>query len=250
MAKVWINDYEVQALADLIREYKKSNETFLPVEMESELRTLLNNTGGGGNELPNWYDYFTNISFAGATFPAGTDVVIDLPRWNGSIVSFNGAKGMRSIKIKTPFLEGAMTAANYFAYTNTYTGEDVLETIDLSETRTIFTSIQNFVPWRKSLVSIIGEIELSNVTSTSNAFSGCYELKDIRFVKNCINRGVSFSYSSKLSPESVQSIIDGLVDLTGKDALTITFHSDVLVTTEQREQALAKNWNIAGGKTE
>lgn len=249
MAKVCIEDYEIQGIADAIREKSENKEGLLPSEMP---QAILDIPTDGSLELPFWYDYFTNVSFANAIFPTGTDIVVDLQRWNGGIVSFNKAVGMKSIKIKTPFSDASMTAANYFTYFNTNTDEDVLETIDLSETTTKFTSLQNFVPWRKKLVTIIGELDVAGSTSMSNAFSGCYELKDIRFAKGSIDRSLSFSYSSKLSTESVKSIINGLANLfeLDKDTQKITFHDDVSVTAEQRQDALDNGWVVEGGTTE
>ena len=77
-------------------------------------------------------------------------------------------------------------------------------------------------------------------------FSVCSSLKNISFVAGCIKKSISFS-QSPLTDESIQSIIDGLADLTGQTAQTITFHSDVKnkLTEEQIASATSKNWNIA-----
>lgn len=73
----------------------------------------------------------------------------------------------------------------------------------------------------------------------------CTELVEIRF-EGKIGKAVTFTHSSKLSTESVDSIIAALMDLTGQTTQTITFHSTVIakLTTEQLNAITAKNWSI------
>ena len=97
-----------------------------------------------------------------------------------------------------------------------------------------------------NLITIL-PLDTSNGTNFSNMFFNCSNLENIAFVVNCIKKSISFAESNKLTDESIQSIIDGLADLTGKTAQTITFHSDVKnkLTEEQIASATSKNWNIA-----
>lgn len=92
----------------------------------------------------------------------------------------------------------------------------------------------------------IGEMDIPNVTNFYNAFRNCYGLKRISFVKGCIKCSVSFSSCNLLEDSAIQSIIDGLADLTGQTAQTIGFHTDVLLklTTVQTDAITAKNWTI------
>ena len=78
-------------------------------------------------------------------------------------------------------------------------------------------------------------------------FSSCTKLKNIRFETGTIPISISFVHSSFLTDESVQSIIDGLADLTGQTAQTITFHLTVKnkLTEEQIVQITSKNWTLA-----
>ncbi|MBR2040578.1 MAG: hypothetical protein IJ948_04290 [Clostridia bacterium] len=92
-------------------------------------------------------------------------------------------------------------------------------------------------------------LNLSSATGTSlNMFNGYHtKLKEIRFVANSIPLNPNFANCSLLSDESVQNIIDGLMDLTDKTAQTITFHADVggRLTDEQKATITAKNWILA-----
>lgn len=50
-----------------------------------------------------------------------------------------------------------------------------------------------------------------------------------------------------LNSESITDIINGVLDLTGKDPQTITFHSTIFnaITEEQKALATSKNWTLA-----
>ena len=78
----------------------------------------------------------------------------------------------------------------------------------------------------------------------SNIFYCCAALKDFRVVPLSLNVDISINYSSELSSETIQSLIDGLADLTGGTAQTVSWHSTVLskLTESQIAQILGKNW--------
>ena len=77
------------------------------------------------------------------------------------------------------------------------------------------------------------------------AFS-CPKLQEIRFVKETIKIDFKLFNSPLLSAESIQSIIDGLADLTGGTAQTLTLHANVgaKLTDEQKATITAKNWTL------
>lgn len=102
---------------------------------------------------------------------------------------------------------------------------------------------------RGSLEEIIGELDLSKITSANvqnNPFNGCTSLVEVRFTKESIKYNLSFTQSSQLSDESIQSILDGLANVTG--TRTLTFHSAVYakLTEEQKQSATDKGWTITG----
>lgn len=90
-------------------------------------------------------------------------------------------------------------------------------------------------------------LDLTNVTNPNGVFAGCHTLKEVRFKENSINLSISFNNSQLLSSDSIQSIIDGLVDLTGGAGQTLTFHADVKakLTEEQIATITGKNWTLA-----
>lgn len=102
---------------------------------------------------------------------------------------------------------------------------------------------------RGSLEEIIGELDLSKITSANvqnNTFNGCTSLVEVRFTKESIKYNLSFTQSSQLSDESIQSILDGLA--TVSSTRTLAFNSAVYakLTEEQKQSATDKGWTITG----
>ena len=90
-------------------------------------------------------------------------------------------------------------------------------------------------------------LDFSSATTTSNVFNGCRALKKFRVVPLSIKVNIKINFSSELSPETRQSILDGLAALTGQTTQTVTFHSTVgaKLTDEQKATITAKNWTLA-----
>jgi hypothetical protein len=132
---------------------------------------------------------------------------------------------------------------NWFsAFQSIYENGVVIPSLDYRKANTI----QNLFIYSSGIVEI-GEMEIPNVTAANNAFYGCTGLERISFVPGCIKVSLAFSSCSKLDDASIQSIIDGLADLTGKTAQTLTFHATVgaKLTQAQKDAASAKNWTLA-----
>lgn len=102
---------------------------------------------------------------------------------------------------------------------------------------------------RNSLEEVIGELDFSGITAVnlqSNPFNGCTSLKEVRFTKESIKYNLSFTQSSQLSDESIQSILDGLATVSSTQ--TLAFNSAVYakLTEEQKQSATDKGWTITG----
>ena len=123
----------------------------------------------------------------------------------------------------------------------------VLKKITLNMSTQNVTSFNNAFNCMAALEEIDGiPFDLSSATTITNMFNMNFELKEVRFKEKTINRSISFIHSSKLSTTSIQSIINGLADLTGQTGLTLTFVSAIAdsLTDDQMSQILAKNWSI------
>ena len=92
----------------------------------------------------------------------------------------------------------------------------------------------------------IGTMDISSATNVLNMFNGCTGLKRITFAPYCINLSISFANCGLLDDASVQSIVDGLADLTGQTAQKLTFHATVgaNMTQAQKDAVSAKNWTL------
>lgn len=101
---------------------------------------------------------------------------------------------------------------------------------------------------RYSLQTIVGELDFSECepTQQQNPFNGCTSLIEVRFTPESIKQNLSFKQSSQLSDESIQSILDGLANVT--ETRTLTLHSEVYakLTEEQKQSATDKGWTITG----
>lgn len=98
-----------------------------------------------------------------------------------------------------------------------------------------------------SIKSIHQPLNFSNTTAyySSNMFEGATNLEHILIFKETIKESLRFGTCSKLSAESIQSIIDGLA--TVETAQTLTLHKDVKakLTETQLATITGKNWNLA-----
>ena len=98
-----------------------------------------------------------------------------------------------------------------------------------------------------SSIQEIGEMDISSATIVSNMFLSCSGLIKVSFTRGCIKLSISFAQSGRLDDASIQSIMDGLADLTGQTAQTLTLHATVgaKLTDAQKATATAKNWTLA-----
>ena len=125
--------------------------------------------------------------------------------------------------------------------------KNVMERITLNADFSSCTNVQQMFSYLPNLKIIDGTpINLSSAVYQNNFTENLLSLEYIRFAANSIKLNITFRQSAKLTTESVQSIIDGLVDLTGSTAQTLTLHATVggKLTDEQKATITAKNWTL------
>ena len=92
---------------------------------------------------------------------------------------------------------------------------------------------------------IIGVLDFSSATTVGNMFYLCEKLEEVTFEPNTLSLSISLGQSSKLTSESVQSIIDGLKTLEeGATAKTLTLNKAIVLTDEQKATINAKGWTL------
>ena len=123
-------------------------------------------------------------------------------------------------------------------YTFAYSGNVKLPFVDLSSAT---KTTQTF----GELTSDSLTVKFSENTKILNPFVRMKKLVNLT-VDGTVGMNISFSDSSLLSSESVQSVIDHLKDLTGLTSQTLTVHADVgaNMTESQKATITAKNWTL------
>ena len=101
---------------------------------------------------------------------------------------------------------------------------------------------------RYSLQTIVGELDFSECerTQQQNPFNGCTSLIEVRFTPESIKQNLSFTQSSQLSDESIQSILDGLANVSTTCTLSLNSEVYAKLTEEQKQSATDKGWTITG----
>lgn len=227
-------------------------------KLDADFQSSLNVSGGyeegyeqGKIDGSNITQYITNIyrMFYQTTFPEGYELDLIVKNSVNSTPAsdmmgfLNQAKGLKSVKLS--FIDkGATLSANYCFAGYSSTDVDNLELIDISGMACTFSSFAGAFQNRTSLKSIIGDIDLTGCINVNSAFYNCLALEDVEFAQGTIPKSIQFNNSPNLSDTSIQSIIDGLADLTGGTQQTITFHADVKakLTDEQKTTITNKNW--------
>ena len=89
-------------------------------------------------------------------------------------------------------------------------------------------------------------LNVSNTKTFNSTFTQCVNLREVRFVENTIKASINFANSNLLSTDTIQSIIDGLADLTGGTVQTLTLHATVggKLTETQKATITSKNWEL------
>lgn len=193
------------------------------------------------------WKYFFRLSstFQSTKFPSGYEMTLNVPNLDSNITqAFYGAHGLRKLTIVCGREDVAISS--YFGLGSCFD----IEEIDLSRfsnngTVKIIKGDYLFYGDTK-LREIKGIFDFSASTAAVTPFNNCSALEEVRFAEGSVHISLPFNHSPNLSAESIQSIIDGLADLTGATAQTLTLHGAVFdkLTNAQKETATAKNWTL------
>lgn len=245
MGNVFVEENSLQDIANAIREKNGTETKYLPGEMGRAVRDIQN-----GGENPLEYAVRCSNLYGKAVFPENTRLVLDLPNV-GNVYSdgsysfanmFDGATGILEV-----IISGNINN-NFLEFTGMFLQCKTIEIVDLTNINiTHISRSNNAFSQASKLKEIRGFLNLYDTTNVSSMFSGCTSLEEVRFVEKSIKLSLSFQTSPLLSDETIQSVINGLADLTGKTAQTLTFHADVKtkLTEEQIATITSKNWNLA-----
>lgn len=223
-------------------------------DLTSAVGSLVEGFGQGGSddETIITYKYISGLNHIHPDTPDITQTVIfHSPVFNGNMEYAFSEYTNRGFKKLVLIVDNQ---DNIYRMTGIFGDNKFIEEIDFSGLETeqgvAVNNLQYFSRNASKLKRIIGSFNTSSITASwqaTSAFVGCTLLEEIRFVPSSIFVAFGFANSSLLSDASIQSIIDGLADLTGQTAQTITFHKDVKakLTETQIATITGKNWTLA-----
>lgn len=196
---------------------------------------------GGGIDLMLYAR--TIPDFSGVAFPENTEITINIPNFSKqtgggyTLGSWSNSTGLKKLKLisSAEITEG-------IAVTTTFNGSTI-EELDLTEfPRLIKNIISGFLHCR-NLKRILGELNLTNCTFNGYEFYNCDLLEELYIEEGTLSNSLKLAQSSKLIDISIQSIVKGFADMTGKTAPTLTVHPTVggKFTDEQKATLTAKN---------
>lgn len=182
-------------------------------------------------------------SYAVAAFPDGYELELNIPNFvppsTGSFGNWQDVTGLRRLKLVSSATVPALNCT-------TLMNASSIEEFDVSEFPRNFKNMASTFLHCRFLRRIVGELDLTEAAFNGYEFYNCTALEEIRIKSGTIKKSIAFAQSDKLSAASIQSIIDGLADLTGATAQKLGIHSDVLfrLTETQYNAITAKNWTL------
>ena len=140
-------------------------------------------------------------------------------------------------------------------FTGTFYNCQKLSSLDLSGWKTdTLTSVNSMFTYDSGLIDLnLTGWNMSKITNTSSWFNGCSGLINLQFGYD-IKYSFSLSSSSKLSVDSLLSVLNGLYDYVGKGEsvpsssygkLTLGSTNLAKLTDEQKAIATAKGWTLS-----
>ena len=175
------------------------------------------------------------------------DTFWDAFQKNGEVMNYNYAFAYSRFndesynpKYTIKALKTASQSAHYVFYQNDAITDTKVD-IDVSNGNAC-----NFMFAYCNKLKTIKKIISGENSSFYNTFVGCSNLVNLTF-EGVLNSSINLGAAKLLSNESVQSIINCLGDMTGKDPQTLTLHANIKsnLTDEQKATITNKNWTLA-----
>lgn len=258
---------KLTAIGDAIREKNGTTEKIPLADMPQAIRNI--QSGGGAEDV---FAYITNANqlfYQAKTFPS--KAVVNLPNavnlyqafsyWNTEPIPI-----VEELTVNAPNAVESSSAPNgvisqMFAFncgvkkvvlnlsseiqkmTSVFSQAKAVEEIVLNFSTKNITLYSNAFGGCSALKKIVGVLDFSSATNVNTIFNGCNDLEEVTFAEKTLSLSISLQYNSKLSAESVQSIIDGLA--TVDTAQTLTLNKAISLTDEQKATINAKGWTLA-----
>lgn len=216
-------------------------EIMKAIEQTEEVGSYDKGYSEGQNSISNPLEYAASIMYAGAAFPDGYELEIDVPNIVTLENIFFGTKGIKKVTIK------GNTNGIAIDFINAFSGIDSnnpspIEVVDMTDLIIKPKDCDQAFFQAQYLREIKGDIDLRECISASRTFVNCYALEEIRFLPESIAYIFELIYSPLLSAETRQNIVEALSPVGG----TLKLHSEVTAkfTSEQVLEITSKNWRI------
>lgn len=236
---------KMTAIADAIREKTDGTEKLSLDDMPRQIGSIKTYSEGyeQGKMDGNVLLYAVTIpSYANAAFPDGYELTLNIPNFtpdSNLLGNWANVTGLKRLKLVSSAAASELNAS-------TLMNSSSIEVFDISEFPRNFTRMTSTFLHCRYLREIIGAFDFTGAVFNGYEFFNCYALEEIRIKTGTLNKSMAVAQSDKLSAESIQSIIDGLADLTGQTTQTLTLHATVgaKLTDEQKATVTAKNWTL------
>lgn len=192
-------------------------------------------------DLPNTTDVYQSFAqWNTAPIPIVDELTVNAPNINvsnnqqcmGQMFYYN--LGVKKVILNMP--DGSQYMNNTFS--NAGNLEEVVLEFSTKNIKDYASSFANC----KKLIKINGVLDFSSATNVSYMFASCADLKEVTFKPNTLTLSISLKGSSKLSADSIQSIIDGLA--TVGTAQTLTLAKAIVLTDVQKKTIQDKGWTL------
>lgn len=209
--------------------------------------------GGGGMTMAN---YASDIQFTSDDWATSDTVVLDMPNLSTmNNIFFN----MDFLKIKHLTINSntPITSCQYAFRGNN--GGSVLEAVVLN-TDTSLCTVFGQMFFKQNVKRVEGNpLNFSSATSIGKVFAYSYNVEHFRVVPKSIKINADFGHCTMIDDDTLDSIVNGLFDLTGATAQTLTLNKAVKARLEADDakedtdsekrhwisRITGKNWNIA-----
>jgi hypothetical protein len=187
----------------------------------------------------NVYQAFAYWNSTTEPIPSVDELIVNAPNINvsnnqfcmGQMFAFNN--GVKRVVLNVP--DGCMYMNSTFQV-----AKGLNEVVLGFSTKNIVSYSATFNS--STVKKISGVLDFSSTTNDTNMFYNCADLEEVTFAPNTLSISMSLAQSSKLTSESVQSIINGLATVT--TAQTLTLNKAIALTDEQKATIQTKGWTL------
>lgn len=211
--------------------------------LQNIISSLEGKVAGGSGENVLLYATGLQYTYMNSVFPTGTELEINAPNASGDLSSLlTAATGVKKLVLKGNDADNAVTFRQCF-----YRNQEI-EVVDFSQFGSCKVERFNSIAQQATnLREIIGVFDFTGCVEINKPFTQAYALEEFRIKEGTLSLSLDMAHCSWLSDATVQSIIDGLANLSGQTTQTLTLHTNVgaKLIPDQIAFAEAKNWTLA-----